>query len=56
MDILKNYPGQDEVSLAVVAEDGKTNLEIPQVTVNYCPELASELSNILGESNLRLEQ
>ncbi len=56
MDILKNYPGQDEVSLAVVAEDEKTNLEIPQIMVNYCPELASELSNILGESNFRLEQ
>ncbi len=56
MDILKTYPGQDEVSLAVVSGDEKTTLEIPQITVNYCPELASELSNILGESNLRLEQ
>ena len=56
MDTLKNYPGRDEVSLAVVAEDEKTNLEIPQITVNYCSELASELSNILGESSLRVEQ
>jgi DNA polymerase-3 subunit alpha len=56
IDILKNYPGQDEVSLTVVSGDEMTNLEIPQIMVNYCPELVSELSHILGESNLRLTQ
>ncbi len=55
MDILKSYPGQDRVSLAVVSEDEVTNLEIPETTVNYCPELAKELSEIVGESNFRLE-
>jgi DNA polymerase-3 subunit alpha len=47
MDILKNYPGQDRVSLAVVNEDEVTNLEIPETTVNYCPELARDLSEIV---------
>ena len=56
MDILKNYPGQDEVFLTIVNGDETTSLEIPQITVNHCPELARELSDILGESNLRLEQ
>jgi len=55
MDILKSYPGQDRVSLAVVSEDEVTNLEIPETTINYCPELAGELSGIVGESNFRLE-
>ncbi|GAI15519.1 unnamed protein product, partial [marine sediment metagenome] len=36
--------------------DETTNLDMPEVTINYCPELASELSNILGEGNLRFEQ
>jgi DNA polymerase-3 subunit alpha len=54
MDILKSYPGQDRVSLAVVSEDEVTKLEIPETTVSYCPELAGELSEIVGESNLRL--
>jgi len=54
MDILKSYPGQDRVSLAVVNEDEVTNLEIPETTVNYCPELARELSEIVGESNFSL--
>jgi len=32
-----------------------TNLEIPETAINYCPELARELSEIVGESNFRLE-
>jgi DNA polymerase-3 subunit alpha len=55
MDILKSYPGQDRVSLAVVGDGEITNLEMPNITVNYCPELARELSEIVGESNFRLE-
>jgi len=55
MNILKSYPGQDRVSLAVVSDDEVINLEIPETTVNYCPELAGELSEIVGESNFRLE-
>jgi len=54
MDILKSYPGQDRVSLTVISEDEVTNLEIPETTINYCPELAGELSRIVGESNFRL--
>jgi DNA polymerase-3 subunit alpha len=55
MDILKSYPGQDRVSLTVVDDGEITNLEMPNITVNYCPELARELSEIVGESNFRLE-
>jgi len=54
MDILKSYPGQDRVSLAVVGEDEVTKLEIPETTVNYCPELAGELNEVVGESKFRL--
>ena len=54
MNILKKYPGRDKVSLAVVSDDEVTNLEIPETTIKYCPELARELSKIVGESNLRV--
>ena len=56
VDILKNHPGQHEVSLAIIDGDETTSLEIPQMKINYCPELVSELSNILGGNNLRLER
>jgi hypothetical protein len=55
MDILKSYPGQDKVSLAIVGDDEVTNLEIPETKVNYCPELTGELSEVVGEGNFRLE-
>jgi DNA polymerase-3 subunit alpha len=55
IDIMEGYPGQDGVSFVVIGEDETTNLEMPEITIHYCPELVSELSNILGEGNLRLE-
>jgi DNA polymerase-3 subunit alpha len=54
VDILKSYPGQDRVSLAVVGDGEITNLEMPNMTIDYCPELAGELSEIVGEGNIRL--
>ena len=54
LDTLKIYPGQDSVSLIVLGDGEMTNLEIPNITVNYCTELAEELSEIVGEGNLRL--
>jgi DNA polymerase-3 subunit alpha len=55
MNILKSYPGQDRVTLAIVSDDYVTNLEIPETKVNYCPELMSELSDVVVEGNIRLE-
>jgi len=55
MEILRNYPGRDRVCLTVVNEDEVTNLEMPQTTINYCPELATELSRIVGENSIRVE-
>ncbi len=55
VDILKSHPGQDRVSLTVLGDGEMTNLEMPNIAVNYCPELAGELSEIVGEANLRLE-
>lgn len=56
ISILQDYPGHDTVSLSIMGGDEPTNLDMPEVTINYCPELASELSNILGKGILRLEQ
>jgi DNA polymerase-3 subunit alpha len=55
IDILKAYPGRDKVSLAIITDDGVTNLEMPSLTVNCCPELENELSNTVGENNFRLK-
>ncbi len=54
--ILQNYPGQDKVSLAVTADGETTNLEMSEIAVNYCAELASELNNIVSEGNVKFER
>jgi DNA polymerase-3 subunit alpha len=54
VDALKSYPGQDRVSLIVLGDGEMTNLEMPNITVNYCPELAGELSELVGEGSIRL--
>jgi DNA polymerase-3 subunit alpha len=53
-DILKDFPGQDEVSLCVTIEGSVTNLKLPSTT-NYCPELHQRLVELVGEDGLRLE-
>jgi DNA polymerase-3 subunit alpha len=54
VDILKSYPGEDGVSLAIVADGETTNLEMPDIMVDYCPGLAAKLSDTVGESKFRL--
>jgi DNA polymerase-3 subunit alpha len=54
VDILKSYPGQDRVSLSVVGDGEVTNLDMPGITVDYCPKLAGELSEIVSEGNFRV--
>ncbi len=56
IDTLKNYPGKDKVSLVVTGDDETASLEMPNTTINYCAGLASQLSEILGQGNLKLEQ
>jgi DNA polymerase-3 subunit alpha len=54
VDVLKSHPGEDKVSLSIVGDGEATNLEMPDITVDYCPELAGELSETVGEGNFRL--
>jgi hypothetical protein len=52
MDVLTRYPGQDTVLISVVTPDESVNMKMPN-TINYCPELAKEIDNILGENSLK---
>jgi DNA polymerase III subunit alpha len=53
-EALKSYPGQDTVSLIVVSDGHATRLDMPAMTVNYCPELAAELTDIVGKGSFRI--
>jgi len=55
IDIVKDFPGEDEVSLCVTIEGTVTNLKLPNITTNYCPDLRQRLVELVGEDGLRLE-
>jgi len=55
INTLKDFPGQDEVSLRVTNGDKVFNLKLPHITASYCPELHQRLVELVGEEGLRLE-
>ena len=55
LDIIRRYPGADEVRLAISTEEGLVNLEMPNITTNYCPELREQLAELVGEEGLILK-
>ena len=54
--LLKQFPGEDEVYLAIVDDDESTRLEVPNLATNYCPELNSLLIDLVGEKGLTLKE
>ena len=55
IDTLKDFPGQDEVSLRVISEEKVINLKLSNMHTNYCPELHQRLVELVGEDGIRLE-
>jgi DNA polymerase-3 subunit alpha len=55
-DILKDFPGQDEVNLRVISEGKIIKLKLSNMYVNYCPELHHRLVEIVGEDGVKLEE
>jgi len=54
-DTLKDFPGQDEVSLRVTNEERIINLKLSSMRTDYCPELHQRLVELVGEDGIRLE-
>jgi len=52
---LRDFPGQDEVSLRITNEEKIINLRLSSIYANYCPELHQRLVELVGEDGLRLE-
>ena len=55
LDVIRNYPGEDEVSLAVTSGTGQVKMEMPHFSTGYCPELHQQLAGLVGEEGLKLE-
>ncbi|MCX5995013.1 MAG: OB-fold nucleic acid binding domain-containing protein, partial [Chloroflexi bacterium] len=48
---LRMFPGNDEVHLTIVGNEGITKLEVPDLA-GYCAELHRQLVSLVGEDNL----
>jgi len=55
-DVLKDYPGRDEVSISVDGRERVISLRLSKIFVRYCPELEEKLLGIIGEGSMRLEE
>lgn len=55
IDILKDFPGQDEVNLCLIDDERMVNLKLSSIHINYCSELHQRLAELVGEDGLRLE-
>jgi DNA polymerase-3 subunit alpha len=55
IDVLKEFPGEDEVTLRISSEDNVDTLRFPNLTTGYCPELNNRLVELVGEAGLRVE-
>jgi len=55
IDIMKDFPGQDEVNLCLINDERMVNLKLPGIQINYGPELHQRLVEMVGEDKLRLE-
>ncbi len=53
IDTLKDFPGEDEVSLRL--ENGEKIDKLKLANTSYCPELHQRLVELVGEDGLRIE-
>ena len=52
VDTIENYPGQDEVHLAISTSDGTVTLTMPSITVRCCYQLQQRLLSILPQGEI----
>ena len=55
-DVLKDFPGGDEVDLCVNSDGEVVNLKLTNITTDYCLVLHQRLAELVGEEGLRVEK
>ena len=55
VELLRGFPGRDEVNLCVTNGDKVINLRMSNINVDYCPELHQCLVELVGEEGLEVE-
>jgi hypothetical protein len=52
---MKEFPGQDEVSLRIPNEGKIVKLKIANLNTDYTPELRHRITELVGEAGLKVE-
>ena len=55
-NVLKQFPGQDKVYLTIVSGERTTKLEVPDLAIDYGPELHRYLVDVINEQDLIVEE
>ena len=55
MYTMKEFPGQDEVSLRIPSEGKIVKLKIANLFTDYTPELRQRITELVGEDGLKVE-
>jgi hypothetical protein len=53
--LLNSYPGDDSFSFHIIEASRQYLLEFPSSSTGYCPELLTQLHQLLGEGSVRVE-
>jgi DNA polymerase III subunit alpha len=53
-DVLRSYPGSDTYSFLVVNDTTRVQLDFPNASTRYCPELNQALQRLLGAGNVQV--
>jgi hypothetical protein len=56
IDILRRYPGHDEVKLRITNGNKIVHLRFFDIYAGYCSELHGRLASVVGEEGLKLEK
>ncbi|NQT73037.1 MAG: DNA polymerase III subunit alpha [Chloroflexi bacterium] len=52
LKILEQFPGQDNVQLAIINGVGTIMMNLPSFRTSYCPDLHQQLAELIGEEGL----
>jgi DNA polymerase-3 subunit alpha len=52
--LLVGYKGKDQFSFVVTSPNGKVQLDFPNVSTHYCPDLAQHLARLVGSHAVRI--
>jgi DNA polymerase-3 subunit alpha len=55
LGLLRSYPGNDKFGLMIFENGRRVDIEFPNDTTGYCPELMRRLKDMVGEDNIQIK-